>query len=133
MTSRSQIPRKARRRLRIALPVLLLASAAFAKPPIPAVQLQAAQQAIATAERVDAGANAAVELGEARAKLSAAQRAVGQKEMLAAAQLADESRASAELAAAKSGLVKAKAVNQEMKDSTATLVDEMRRQSGDSR
>lgn len=125
--------RSTRRRLRIALlPGVLLIAAGCASTPPPTSQLQAAQQSIAAAERLDAGANAAVELGEARAKLSSAQRAVEQKDMIAAEQLAVEARAAADLAAARSGLVKANAVNKEMKDSTSTLVEEMQRKSGGS-
>jgi hypothetical protein len=127
-------PTVIRRRLRIALPALLvLAAAAFAGTPPPATNLQAAQQAIANAERVDAASLAALELGEARAKLSAAEKAVADKEMVAAAQLADEARASAELAAARTGAVKAKAVNAEIRRSTATLEEEMQRKTGESK
>jgi hypothetical protein len=127
-------PTVTRRRLRIALPALLvLAAAAFAGTPPPATNLQAAQQAIANAERVDAASLAALELGEARAKLAAAEKAVADKEMVAAAQLADEARASAELAAARTGAVKAKAVNAEIRRSTATLEEEMQRKTGESK
>ena len=128
-------PTVTRRRLRIALPALLVlaSAAAFASEPPPATNLQAAQQAIANAERVDAASLAALELGEARAKLSAAEKAVAEKEMVAAAQLADEARASAELAAARTGAVKAKAVNAEIMRSTATLEEEMQRKTGDSK
>jgi hypothetical protein len=127
-------PTVTRRRLRIALPALLvLAAAAFAGTPPPATNLQAAQQAIANAERVDAASLAALELGEARAKLAAAEKAVAYKEMVAAAQLADEARASAELAAARTGAVKAKAVNAEIRRSTATLEEEMQRKTGESK
>ncbi|HEU4780245.1 MAG TPA: DUF4398 domain-containing protein [Steroidobacteraceae bacterium] len=123
-----------RRRFRIALPALLLfAVAAIAAPPIPTTNLQAAQQAIANAERVDASTHAGVDLGEARGKLAAAQRAVEDKKMVVAQQFADEARAGAELAAAKAGAVKALAVNEDIKRSTATLVDEMQRKSGVSR
>ncbi|HEU5135701.1 MAG TPA: DUF4398 domain-containing protein [Steroidobacteraceae bacterium] len=123
-----------RRRFRIALPaLLLLAGAAIAAPPVPVTNLQAAQQAIANAERVDAATHAGVELGEARGKLSAAQLAVEDKKMVVAQRFADEARAGAELAAAKSGAVKALAINEDIKRSTATLVDEMQRKSGDSR
>jgi hypothetical protein len=124
-----------RRRLRIALiPILLMfAGAAIAAPPIPTTNLEAAQQAIANAERVDAATYAGVELGEARGKLSAAQRAVEEKQMVVAQQFADQARAEAELAAAKSGAVKALAVNEDIKRSTATLVEEMQRKSGDTR
>jgi len=130
------IPKSARisrRWLRIALPALLTASAAFAGQPVPATNLQAAELAIANAERVDAASFAGVELGEARGKLAAAQRAVEQKEMIVAQQFADQARAEAELAAAKSGAAKALAVNEDIKRSTATLVEEMQRQSGATR
>jgi len=123
-----------RRRLRIAAPGLaLLFIAGCASTPPPTNNLQSAQQAIANAERVDAATHAPVELGEAREKLSSAQRAVENKQMMIAGQLADEARTEAELAAARSGAAKADAVNQEMKRNTATLVDEMQRRTGDSR
>lgn len=124
----------ARRRLRVVLPVLLMfAGVAIAAPPAPVTNIQAAQQAIANAERVDAATHAGVELGEARGKLAAAKHAVEVKEMVEAQQFADEARAGAELAAAKAGAVKAMAVNDDIKRSTATLVEEMQRKSGDSR
>jgi len=123
-----------RRRFRIAYPALLLfAGAAIAAPPIPTTNLQAAEQAIANAERVDAATHAGVELGEARGKLSAAQHAVEDKKMVVAQQYADEARAEAELAAAKSQAAKAMAANEDIKRGTATLIDEMQRKSGDSR
>ena len=123
-----------RRRLRFAVPGLaLFLAAACASTPPPATNLQAAQQAIATAEGVDAATHAAVELGEARAKLSLAQNAVVQEDMIVAARLADQARAEAELAAARSGAAKAKAVTEDMKQSTATLVEEMQRKTGASR
>jgi hypothetical protein len=122
-----------RRRLRFVLPALLVAASAFAGDPPPDTNLQAAQQAIANAERVDAATLAGVELGEARGKLAAAQLAVEDKKMILAAQFADEARAEAELAAARSGAAKAQAVNKDIERSTATLIDEMQRKSGDSR
>lgn len=124
----------ARRGLRTVLPILLLvASTAFARPPVPTTNLQAAQLAIANAERVDAATLAGVELGEARGKLAAAQRAVEEKEMIEAQRFADEARATAELAAAKAGAVKALAANEDIKRGTATLIEEMQRKSGDAR
>jgi hypothetical protein len=123
-----------RHHLRFAVPAILLFTAACAStPPVPSASLQAAQQSITNAERVEAGTHAAAELSEARAKLSAAQMAVNQKEMLAAGRLADEARAEAELAVAKTGAVKANAVNAEMERSNATLIEEMQRKAGDSR
>jgi hypothetical protein len=123
-----------RRRLRIVVPGLLIFLAACASaPPVPEVSLQSAQQAIANAERVDAASLAPVELGEARAKLAAAQKAVEQEHMVAAAQFADQARVEADLAAAKTGALKALAVNQDIKKGTATLVEEMQRKTGESR
>ena len=123
-----------RHRLRFAVPAILLFTAACAStPPIPSANLQAAQQSIANAERVEAGTHAAAELSEARNKLSAAQRAVDQKEMVAAGRLADEARAEAELAVARTGVAKANAVNADMERSNATLIEEMQRKTGDSR
>jgi hypothetical protein len=120
-----------RRRLRIAVPALLVFAAACAStPPIPATSLQSAEQAIANAERVEAGTHAAVELGEARSKLVAAQKAVHEENMTVGAQLADEARAEAELAAAKTAAIKANAVNDDIKRSTGTLVEEMQRKTG---
>jgi hypothetical protein len=134
MTSLPMAPRSARRRLRIVAPALLLVVGACASaPPIPSSNLQAAQQSIANAERVEAGTHAAAELGEARAKLSAAQIAVERKEMLAATRLADEARAEADLAVARTGVAKANAVNADMERSTETLIEEMQRKTGDSR
>jgi uncharacterized protein DUF4398 len=134
MNSSFKRPTVIRRRLRIALPALLVfAAAAIASTPPPVTNLEAAQQAIANAERVDAASLAAVELGEARAKLAAAEKSVADKEMVVAAQLADEARADAELAAARTGAAKAKAVNADIAKGTATLEAEMQRKTGDSK
>lgn len=132
MNSPIKNARMSRRHLRLAaLPVLLMFGAAFASTPPPEANLQSAQEAIANAERVEAATLAPIDLAEARSKLSSAQHAVSEKKMIDAARLADESRASAELAAARTGAVKANAVNAEIKRSTATLVDEMQRKTGD--
>ena len=105
--------------------------AACASTPAPTAQLQAAEQAISNADRNEAGRYAAAELGGARTKLASANTAVQDKNMVAAAQLADQSVAEAELASARTASVKAKAVNDEMKTSTGTLIDEMQRNSGE--
>jgi hypothetical protein len=113
--------------------LLLFTAACASTPPIPSASLQAAQQSIANAERVEAGTHAPAQLGEARTKLSAAQRAVDEKKMIVAGWLADEARADAELAVAMTSAAKANAVNADMKRSTATLVEEMQRKTGDTR
>ena len=51
--------------------------------------------------------------------------------MILAGRFAEESRAEAELASAKTGTAKAEAVNAEMTHSTGTLVEEMQRSPGD--
>lgn len=112
------------------LAALLLAGCATT-PPAPTARLQAAQQAIASAERTEAGRYAAAELGAARTELAAADTAVSEKRMVLAARLADESRAEAELASAKTSASKANVVNDDMKRSTGTLVEEMKRSTGE--
>ena len=133
MNSTSKTRRGSPLRVAAGLAGALLIASCASTPPAPTEQLQAAQQAIATAEQADAGRHAAVELGEARTKLAAADAAVREEKMEAAARLADESRVAAELAASKTATVKATAVNDEMKRSTGTLIDEMQRTSGDAK
>jgi hypothetical protein len=105
--------------------------AACASTPAPTAQLQAAEQAISNADRTEAGRYAATEMGDARTKLASANTAVQEKRMVDAARLADQSLVEAQLASARTASVKAKAVNDEMKTSTGTLVDEMQRNSGE--
>jgi hypothetical protein len=125
--------RSRRRTLSFVAPALLFMTAAGAATPSPAPNIQAAQQAIGNAERLEAGAHAAAELGAARAKLAAAQEALNKKQKTAAAQFADEARADADLAAARTGAIKAKAANDDIKRSTETLIDEMQRKTGENR
>jgi hypothetical protein len=98
---------------------MLLASCASTPPPTAA--LQAAQQAITSAEKTDAGHYAPGELGSARTKLTAANTAVAAEKMLPAERLALESRADAELATAKAAASKAIAVNEQLKTSNTSL------------
>jgi uncharacterized protein DUF4398 len=120
--------------LRVALGFTgVLVLGACASTPPPTASLQAARQAISDADRAEAGHYASGELGEARTKLSSANSAVSDKKMTMAERLANESRADAELASAKTANVKANAVNDEMKRSTSTLIQEMQRNSGESR
>ena len=128
-TSRAQCSTRAP--LALASSCLLMLGACASTPPAPSSNLQAAQQAIAAAERGEAARYAPGELGEAHAKLTLADTAVTEKKMVLAEHFADQSRAEAELASAKSSALKADAVNDEMKRSNSTLVDEMKRGSGD--
>jgi hypothetical protein len=111
--------------------VLMLAAACASTPPAPTASLQAAQRAISTAERAEAGRYASEELSEARTRLASADTAVKEQRMTMAEQFAEESRVEAELASAKTANVKARAVNDDMTRSNGTLIDEMQRNSGD--
>jgi len=109
----------------------LLLTACASTPPAPTANLQAAQQAIAAAERGEAARYAPGELSEARTQLALADSAVTERKMVLAEHFADQSRAEAELAAAKTSAAKANSVNDEMKRSNGTLAEEMKRVSGD--
>lgn len=101
-------------------------------PPAPTASLQEARHAIATAEQAEAGRYASGDLSAARTQLASANTAVTANHMIAAQHFAEESTADAELATAKTADIKANAVNDEMKRSTAILIQEMQRSSGDS-
>jgi hypothetical protein len=109
----------------------VLVLCACASTPPPTASLQEARHAIATAEQAEAGRYASSDLSDARANLASADTAVSTKNMIVAQRLAEESTADAELATAKTANIKANAVNNEMKRSTATLIEEMQRSSGD--
>ena len=111
--------------------VALAAGACASAPPVPEASLQAARQAITTAEGVDAGRNAPGDMAEARSKIAEADVAVKAGRMASAERLALQSRASADLAAARTASVKALAVNAEMKDSNSALTQELNRNTGE--
>lgn len=111
---------------------ILLVGACASTPPAPTSSLDAAKNAITTAEKADAGKYAAAELGDARQKLAMADKAVKENSMIGAEQLANESRVDAELAVARTEAAKAVAVNTEMKLGADALTVEMQR-AGDQR
>jgi hypothetical protein len=131
MNATSKTYRGSRLRVAVGVTAALMLGACASTPPPPTASLQAARQAISDAERAEAGRYASGELGEARTKLASADTAVTEKQMTMAQRFAEESRAEADLASAKTADLKAKAVNDEMSRSTNTLVEEMRRNSGD--
>jgi hypothetical protein len=69
-------------------------------------------------------------LNEARQNLAAANSAVQMEEMELAQRLAEQSRVNADLASARTEMMKAKAVNEEMQKSIDTLKQEMQRNTG---
>ena len=115
----------------LALPAVLAMAACASAPPAPTAALQAAQQAIAVAERTEAGQYAPGELGEAHTKLVAANAAVADRKMVAGGRLAEQSQAEAELAAAKTTAAKSSAVNRDLSQGNSTLLEELDRKAGD--
>jgi flagellar motility protein MotE (MotC chaperone) len=131
----SVLPRALQRAASItAICSVLTVAACATTPPEPTVALKAAEQAIATADRTRIADAASPELREAREKLTAAQAAVQNKKlkdrMIVGERLALESRVDAELATARNEAAKAQAVNDEIKQSTAILSQEMQRNTG---
>lgn len=103
---------------------------ACASTPEPTVAMSAAQQAISNAERSRTADTPSPELNEAHEKLTAAQSAIRADKMNEAERLALESRADAELAAARFDNAKAQAANDEIRNSTNMLMQEMQRNTG---
>jgi hypothetical protein len=118
-------------RIAVGLTGLLMLAACASTPPAPTASLQAAQRAISNAEGAEAGRYAPAELSEARAKLASADGAVSEQRMMMAERFAEESRVEAELASARTADVKARAVNDELRRSNGTLIEEMQRNPGD--
>ncbi len=131
MKTASQVHNSRRLRAVMGLAGVLLLAACASTPPAPTASLEAARQAISNAERAEAGRYATTELAEARAKLASANTAVQHKKMIDAERLAEQARVEAELASARTSASKARTVNDEMKRSTGTLIEEMQRSSGD--
>lgn len=125
-----RLPAIASLRLSAVLAGLLLIGACASAPQVPNRSLQAAEQAIATAEQARVADYASLELSQAREKLAAARVAVQQEEMVVARRLADEALVEAQLATARAGELKAKEINEDMKESTETLKHEMDRETG---
>ena len=96
----------------------------------PTNELQAAELAIASAEQDQVADYALPELNDARKSLDAARVAVSNEDMVLATYLATESAANAQLASARTQMLKAKAVNEEMQNSIDTLKLELQRTSG---
>lgn len=117
------------RTLLAALALLSLAACA-STPPAPLQELQAAELAITSAEQAGVADYSAPQLNQAREKLARARTAVQREEMVLAARYAEESKVEADLASANAGMLKAKAINEEMQDSIDTLKQELQRNSG---
>ena len=104
-----------------------LLSACASSPPEPTEAIQAAEQAVAAADRMQFTDRVSPELSEARTKLAAAHSAAQEKRMLEAERLAQESRAAAELASAKMERAKARVANAEIRNHMQMLGQEIQR------
>jgi uncharacterized lipoprotein YmbA len=109
---------------------VLLSAGCASSPPAPTAQIQAAQQAIDEAERAQAARHAASALSQARTKLASANNAVQAEDMDQALRLAKEARIDAELASARTAAAKARSANDEIREGTRTLVEELERRTG---
>lgn len=108
------------------------ALAACAAQPLPPTEaLQAADQAIASADKARVADSSSPELSAAREKITAARSAVQEKKMVLAQRLAEQARVDADLALARIEANKANTVNTEMMKSNNSLNQEMQRNTGD--
>ncbi|EON92055.1 hypothetical protein MARLIPOL_10551 [Marinobacter lipolyticus SM19] len=102
---------------------------ACASAPLPPTEsLNAARDAIASAEQADARRYAGAELEEANRHLAEADQAVEKERMTEADRLAKQARVAAQLAIARTELAKAAAINREMGRGAEALDEEMQRQ-----
>lgn len=121
---------KSLQRISILLITIAGLHACASAPLPPSSALQAAELAIASAEQGQVANYALPELNEARTKLDEARLAVSNKDMVLATYLATESSAAAQLASARTEMLKAKAMNDEIQKSIDTVKIELQRNSG---
>jgi hypothetical protein len=105
----------------------LLLGGCSSTPKAPTDALQAAELAIADAERDRVADYASPELSQAREKLLNAKLAVEKEQMTRARWYAEEAKASADLASARAAAAKAKSVNDELQKGNAVLEQELQR------
>lgn len=109
----------------------LLAACAHSPQPETNAALQAAEMAIADADRNGVNGYPSPELVESRSKLQQARAAAQKEQMTLAFQLAQESQVDAELASAKATVIKEQQVNTDMEKSIESLKQEMNRNKGE--
>jgi hypothetical protein len=108
-------------------------SACAAAPPAPNAALEAANIAVANADKDQGADYAPVEMRSAHEKLAEARESAAKPDdeaALHARRLADEARADADLASAKARLARVDAVNQQLQKDNGTLRQETQRGSG---
>lgn len=106
---------------------ILVLSACATAPVAPEASLQAARDAIASAEQDGARQHAGAELDEAQEQLVKAERLVSREQMNDADRFARQAQVAAQLASARTEAAKAAAINRELRRSAEALVEEMQR------
>jgi hypothetical protein len=127
-STRTRPGRRIRTAAGLTAAVVLLGACATTPPAPPTASLNAARQAITSAEQSDARRYASAELDEANRKLATANRAVTTENMIEADRFAQESRVVAELASARTEFAKAMEINDEMGRGADALNEELQRQ-----
>jgi hypothetical protein len=115
------------RHVALLLAVVLATACAGSRMEPEQVGLDAAEQAVSSAEHAGAAEHAPLELRTARDKLRDAQAALDERAHERAAMLAEQARTAAELAAARAEVAKANEANEELKRTVALLRDETER------
>ena len=105
----------------------MLIGAGCASVPEPVAEIASARTAIRAIENGDARSLAPVELDRAKSKLQRAEAAVNSGQNAEATRLAEESLADAELATAKTNMIKAEKNAEELERSIAVLRREIER------
>lgn len=112
----------------LGLALLVLLAACAATPTVPTESMNAARDAITSAQQAGARQHAQADLTEAQRRFELAEQAVEAEDMVEADQLAQQARLSAELASAKTESARAVAINQDMRRAAEALEAEMQRQ-----
>lgn len=110
------------------LAVVTLLAACASAPVVPTESLNAAKDAIASAEQAGARQHAGADLDEARTRLMQAEEAVAEEAMDEAERFAQQSQVAAELALARTEAARATAINRDMRRAAEALDAEMQRQ-----
>lgn len=124
--NRASISRWARD-VAILVGITLFLSGCATTPVAPTAALDAARNAIVSAERNDARQYAAADLDEARQQLERAEAAVSKERMADARRYAERAAVAAGLASAKADAAKAAEINRQIRRSAEALEEEMRR------
>ncbi|HEU4429863.1 MAG TPA: DUF4398 domain-containing protein [Myxococcota bacterium] len=103
----------------------LLVATACASAPMPTEEITRAKAAVEQAETAGAGEHAALEMKNAREKLSEAETLAGERDEVGARRAAEQAEVDALLAVAKTRRAKAQASASELQDTLEAMQEEM--------